>query len=114
MPIDIRRYPHFGGRTRPDTCAGCERIVPCYVTDDPDDRGLSLCPTCIQQTVEGVWRDRPSGPKGVVPGASAPPSTWAYSDEDCPARGPALSHTQDGPPVCVHCGTRLLHRKRPS
>lgn len=28
---------------------------------------------------------------------------WPSRDEDCPAREPGLSHTQDGSAYCVHC-----------
>jgi hypothetical protein len=112
VPVDTRRYPHFGGRKKPATCAGCERIVLCYVMDAPADDDTALCGSCLAEIVGISWVDRPSGPKGVTPGA--PPAMWAYIDEDCPARAAGLSHTQDGPPTCVECGTRLLHRQRPA
>lgn len=34
-----------------------------------------------------------------------------YDDEQCPQRGPGLTHTGSGTPVCVHCGSSIVHRE---
>ena len=33
-----------------------------------------------------------------------------FRDEQCPKRGPGLTHTQDGSIYCTHCGTMVFVR----
>lgn len=55
MPIDERRYPHFGGRKRPGVCAVCGRTLLVSEVDTPDDTGEKVCPACVTVAVDIAW-----------------------------------------------------------
>lgn len=40
-------------------------------------------------------------------------SSWPFDDEQCPERGPALSHIHDKTAQCVYCGAWTRERPAP-
>lgn len=40
------------------------------------------------------------------------PAGFSYDDEQCPERGPMLTHTTNGTPECAECGITTYNRKR--